>query len=284
MELALGTVQFGIGYGIAGRSDPVSEADTRQILAFAHERGIRRLDTAPAYGDIEQRLLACVEGRDFEIVSKVAAIPAGLDTDAACAFVRASIAQSLSRLGERLRGVIFHNEADVAGERAAAIWRVAAAVARDAGIAIGVSRYGLDDLAFDADAPRVEMMQVAGNAFDQRIAAWQAPAPQPEVSLRSAFLQGVLLMNAEAAERKLPAAVPAVRRWIDWCRAHDLPQLRAALSIVKGFDPVRYCLIGVDTLDQLKEIGSQWDEAVPMSAPEVACADPAVIDPRQWGR
>ena len=40
MQLALGTVQFGIAYGIAGRGEAVPEAEVRAILEDAAARGV----------------------------------------------------------------------------------------------------------------------------------------------------------------------------------------------------------------------------------------------------
>ena len=46
-KLVLGTVQFGMDYGIANRSGQVSKEESDAILRLAWERGIRRFDTAP---------------------------------------------------------------------------------------------------------------------------------------------------------------------------------------------------------------------------------------------
>lgn len=54
MQLALGTVQFGLRYGVAGRDTAVPVDEARAILARAASLGIRWLDTAAAYGDIAQ--------------------------------------------------------------------------------------------------------------------------------------------------------------------------------------------------------------------------------------
>ena len=66
MKLSLGTVQFGLAYGIAGRDTPVEPAIVRNILELAQSAGITTLDTAAAYGDIEERL-----ERDTEIDAAV---------------------------------------------------------------------------------------------------------------------------------------------------------------------------------------------------------------------
>jgi len=63
MELALGTVQFGLVYGLSGGKQLLPDRDIRAILELAFEQGVVILDTAPVYGDIESRL--AFEARRF---------------------------------------------------------------------------------------------------------------------------------------------------------------------------------------------------------------------------
>ena len=77
-RLALGTVQFGLAYGLAGNAAPMSDADAREVLVAASAAGIDRLDTAAAYGDIEQRLGRLVGDLPFGVVSEFPALPAGM--------------------------------------------------------------------------------------------------------------------------------------------------------------------------------------------------------------
>ncbi|NMC45140.1 MAG: hypothetical protein GYA46_14565, partial [candidate division Zixibacteria bacterium] len=80
-RLGLGAVQFGLDYGIANRRGKTVLEEVRDILACAAERGIRTVDTAPAYGDSEE-VLGCVLPRDhrFQIVTKTPAFDTGMIT------------------------------------------------------------------------------------------------------------------------------------------------------------------------------------------------------------
>ena len=49
MKLALGTVQFGLNYGISNTVGKVSDHELQQILRVAADAGIALLDTAQAY-------------------------------------------------------------------------------------------------------------------------------------------------------------------------------------------------------------------------------------------
>lgn len=276
-KLALGTVQFGLAYGISGAAQPVPESEIARIFAVAREAGITRLDTAPAYGDIEERLGALAQGQGFEIVSKVAALPAGIQDSDLVEKVRASIETSRERLGDMLAGIIFHNAEDARHEAA---WTAAEDATARADIPLGASHYDPAELHDFARRPAYRMAQVPGNAFDQRIA--QVRASQVEVTMRSAFLQGLLLMPQGNAAQRLPAATDALEQWHRWCGEHDLPPLVAALSIVKGFDQVDFCVVGVDSAAQLAEIAAAWSDASPMQAPELAVTRPDITDPREW--
>lgn len=284
VQLALGTVQFGIAYGIAGRGEMVPEAEARAILERAADHGIRRLDTAAAYGDIEQRLGQLIGDLPFEVVSKVPALPKGLDEKTAREFVAASIQRSRERLGERLCGILFHDTGDLMAANGQAIWQCAAAIAGQINVRIGVSAY--DPAAVDRlrSSYPLEMAQVPGNVLDQRLTRSEVALGDVEITMRSVFLQGLLLMAPEAAERKLPAAAHALERWHAWHRANALSPLVAALGAAKRMPGVKYCVVGVDSVGHLDEIAKAWAEARPIDASELATADLRVIDPRCWGQ
>ncbi len=284
IQLALGTVQFGLAYGIAGRGEPVPEVEVRSILEDAAARGVRTLDTAAAYGDIEARLARLVEGLPFRYVSKIAAIPDDLDPDAAAGFALQSAQLSRARLGDAMRGLMFHRAQDLEGERGQAIWARVAEWCDRQGVGLGASCYTPDDAARLVALRGVALAQLPGNAFDQRIAGTDAclALRGVEVHLRSVFLQGLLLMPPERACTRLPAAREPVQRWHRWAGERGLSPLEAALSIVKSFRAVSTVVVGADNLRQWREIADAWSRAEAIEAPELAvdCAD--IIDPRHW--
>jgi len=53
-KIVLGTVQFGLDYGINNIHGQVSEDESFSILKFAWEHGIDTLDTAHSYGNSEK--------------------------------------------------------------------------------------------------------------------------------------------------------------------------------------------------------------------------------------
>ena len=69
-KLALGTVQFGLDYGISNHNGKVNFAEAKAILSACKEFGIRTLDTAIDYGDSEQ-VLGIIGISNFSITTKL---------------------------------------------------------------------------------------------------------------------------------------------------------------------------------------------------------------------
>ena len=68
-KIALGTVQFGINYGISSTNGKVKSKEVENILNYAYSKNIDLLDTAPAYGDSE-KILGKATVQRFKIVTK----------------------------------------------------------------------------------------------------------------------------------------------------------------------------------------------------------------------
>lgn len=275
-KLALGTVQFGLAYGVAGRTAAVPEHEVRDILARAWAAGVTRLDTAPGYGDIEERLGALCGNTPFEIVTKIPALPHGLCEADARYFVTMSIEKSRERLGDRICGLLFHRADDLVETHGAAIWDAAQA----SGFPLGPSCYDAQTLAGLCERLPVKMAQVPGNALDQGVA--RPMRSDVEISLRSAFLQGLLLMPQCEAASRVPAAAGALARWHAHVERSGQSPLSAALSIVKGFGTVDYCVVGVDNADHFDAIADAWRDATAARQDDLASSDRTAVDPRLW--
>ena len=279
MELALGTVQFGMAYGIAGSGAAAPAEEAAAILACAFEAGVRWLDTAAAYGDAEARLRSLMGRHAFKVVTKLRPAPADRHGDALAQWAQEELQRSRECLGDALHVLMFHRPEDLLSPDGPLLWEAAARFARDAHCALGASCYEpalVEKLRLHYP---IELAQLPGNALDQRLAQAQPPVA---IHLRSAFLQGLLLMPPEQGARRLPAAAAALERWHAWCRERGLAPLVAALGIAKGLPAVTHCVVGAETLAQFEAIARAWQDAPVLHAPGLAVDDLAVIDPRHW--
>jgi aryl-alcohol dehydrogenase-like predicted oxidoreductase len=279
MELALGTVQFGLRYGIAGAPGPVPPDVVSAIVNRAVEYGIRVLDTAAAYGDIEERLAGLIEGLPVTVVSKLPPRPVSLVGAALEDWTAEHALRAVQRLGPSLKALLFHRGDDLLDDSSEYAWAGACGVAQQYGIALGVSAYDPETLLAVRQRYPLEIAQLPGNAFDRSML--RIPQSCCTLHLRSAFLQGLLLMPEGIGARRLPFAAGMLARWHAWCREHGLPPLVAALGCAKSL-PATHCVVGVENLSQLEEIAVAWQEAPVINAPELAVAEAGVIDPRTW--
>ena len=117
-KLILGTVQFGLNYGIANSEGKPDLSKVRSILRRAVDHGIRVLDTAAAYGDSET-VIGTLLGEDpalkrhFQVVSKIPPLPKDASPEQLRSFIGNSVDTSLRRLGlDSLYGILFHREED----------------------------------------------------------------------------------------------------------------------------------------------------------------------------
>lgn len=285
MKLALGTAQFGLAYGIANTEGQVSADAATRILSCARKAGMDTIDTAIAYGESEQRLGEAGVG-GWRIVSKLPAIPDG------CAdipgWVASNVAASLERLKvHSLRGLLLHRPVQLLEADGPHLYQALLEL-QDAGKIekIGISIYEPSEL--DALCPRYafDLVQAPFNVFDRRLvtSGWlhRLHADGVEVHVRSAFLQGLLLMPTS----KLPVGFERWESlwaaWWRWIADADLNPLRAALGHVLSYPEIDRFVVGVDSLEHLKEIlGSA--QGLQQRAPDtLSSIDSDLLNPARW--
>lgn len=291
-SLVLGSVQFGLPYGIANSTGSPSDDELRRILALAENSGITHLDTAAGYGDSEERIGAALTANSpLRIVTK---LPPDI---AAAAAVRESVARSMQRLKrKRLDAVLLHRfEHFSAGS--GAIWRgLAEEQAAGRVERIGASIYQPDQLRALLREPSIGLIQLPFNILDRRWLAADlqaAIASRPDVILhgRSALLQGLLTIDdparwpcdAAMAKQCIGALADLAIRLgrhgvIDLCFAYARAQTWLA-GIVVGAETAAQMAENIElfrtpelTLAQLAEVAAR----IPAEIPE------SLLDPSRW--
>jgi aryl-alcohol dehydrogenase-like predicted oxidoreductase len=282
-RLGLGTAQLGGAYGLAGRGAAVPPAEVRAILQGARGHGIGLLDTAPAYGTAEQVLGSLQPlAAAFAIVTKT---PAG----GGAAGVRPGLRASLARLcAPRVAALLVHDRRELLADSGDALFAELAAL-RDEGLCerIGVSVYHPEEaLALTARYP-LQVVQLPLNVFDQRAHASGAGAELAargvEVHARSAFLQGLLLLEPAAVPAALAAARRPLQAFRERARSLGLTPVAAALGFAAAVPGVAVVVCGVDSLAQLEQLAAARDGTVrPADFADLAVHDLGLVDPSRW--
>lgn len=167
-RLALGTVQFGLSYGVANQSGLVAHEEVCRIIAAAADAGMRTLDTAIAYGTSESVLGNCgVTG--WEIVTKLPAIPESCDDVQSWSLKQ--IDESLTRLKvDSVHGVLLHRPDQLFGVHGSALLRALQLMqTRGYTKKIGVSIYAPSELNDLIDLGVFELVQAPLNILDRRL-------------------------------------------------------------------------------------------------------------------
>lgn len=260
MKLGLGTVQFGTDYGISNAGGRVSAQEVAGILAYADSVGIDVLDTAAAYGDSETVLgRALWHDHRFRLITKIPAVDSALNSRQQREALRNSFRSSLDRLRlTSLYGVLLHRAADAGGASGASLAEALQELKQE-GFArkVGISAYGADELETVLANFIPDMVQLPANAIDQRLlrSGWLArlDAMGVEIHLRSAFLQGLLLMPSD----RRPCAFASYKEELGcfdrFCANHGLTPLEAALGYVRQL-PGGVVIVGVTSRAELEEI------------------------------
>ncbi|WP_199609256.1 aldo/keto reductase [Flocculibacter collagenilyticus] len=273
MQLGLGTVQFGLDYGVSNTEGKVSEEQILHLLQYAANNGIDVLDTAIAYGDSEQRLGQVLQSTNhstsnFKVVTKIPPV-----TSASPDFVE-QIRASLDRLQQdHLHAVMLHDAnalmpihnltSPPSSARLAIYHQLLELKQQGLCNKIGVSLYNPEQLHYLLDHFKIDIIQVPLNVFDQRFldnnllsAAHRAGI---EIHTRSAFLQGLLLMTNESAPNSSRPNYFApyntiLDTYFSQLKAHNITPLEAAIGFLQQQEYIDVTIVGCCNHTQLEEI------------------------------
>ena len=295
MRLCLGTVQFGMDYGVQGGSRP-SVQDAVAMLDFAVHNGIDAIDTASAYGTAEEVIGEFLSRRTvkraaIQIISKFGTgIFKGADVAEYPQLLSDAAKSSLKRLRTDYLDAYICHVPTAAGD--AAVVEAMAAL-KESGLVrhVGFSVYETPEAMACLDADEVDFVQAPFSVFDQRMkssgALAKAAAKGVDVHTRSAFVQGLMLMPPESIPSHLAATKPYVAELESLCREHGITRRMLAIAYVKAQPEISHLVFGVDNMVQLKEIINDFNQTIPSDvvadiAARFASVPVDIFMPNKW--
>lgn len=281
--LALGTVQWGMVYGIANRTGQPAVDAVREMLGIARSVGVRHLDTARAYGESERVIGEATDSDGFwSILTKLT--PDADTPERAVASLDAS-RQALRR--DKLGAVLLHRWAT-----RAAVWDVLRRE-RDAGRVglLGASAGDPDEAWRMLADPDVQVIQVATSLFDQRLSRAgffeRARAAGKTVFVRSVFLQGAARLPPEDLPPHLTGLAEPSRTARRWAADRGVPAAVPLMTFAATL-PGAWVLLGCESPAQLASNLRDWEAARPLvgEVGPLAAAIPEltaeVLNPALW--
>lgn len=271
MNLCLGTVQFGMDYGVQDQGRP-SEILANEMLMFAFNKGIHCFDTASAYGNAEAVLGRFIrknkENLDgIQIVSKMPSNALENVSDKAWPdTVLCHAEYSIATLGiDRLYAYLFHNAGYIFEEKA--VEALLSVTSRGFAEKIGVSVYTPEEAMKALEYSEIKVIQIPYNVFDQRLDQCsffqKAKKKRVEIYARSTLLQGLIMMDPDKLPQRMHFASGYLKRFLDICSEYGIAPLKAAVGYVGASPGIDYMVFGSDNKTQLAEYISMQEESIP---------------------
>lgn len=283
-EIILGTVQFGLDYGINNKAGKPTEENVFEILNCAYANGIRTLDTAEGYGDAVELIgrFHQATGRFFSINTKFAG-----QGDRS---IEELVNESVDRLGVQcIDTCFFHGFGEYSTNRQA-MDALVDLKNRKRILQVGVSVYGDDEFEAAMNDEQVDVIQFPFNLLDnyaRRGKLMSAAKHKGKVlQARSVFLQGLFFKEVEEMPTQLKPLVPLVRQLGGIAASHALSMEDLCMQYAVSYDEIDAVLIGVDDVQQLQRNlaaarhtgkGSLLDEIN-----SIRVADPSLLFPYNW--
>jgi aryl-alcohol dehydrogenase-like predicted oxidoreductase len=286
-KLSIGTVQFGLDYGVANDSGKVAYDEVQKILEEAQINQIDTIDTAAAYGDSEE-VLGKSGVNKFHIITKLPEIP--VDVKNITEYIEESFFSSLRRLKvEHVYGYLLHRPSQLLTNSGSEIYQAISNLKAQGYIKkIGASIYQPEELDEIVKEYELELVQVPFNIFDRRLieTGWlsQLQKKGVEIHIRSIFLQGLLLMNQKQRPEKFNRWNKLWAKWDDWLENNNLTPLEASIRYVLSLSEISKVVIGVDSNSQLKEIIAAANGELPEIPNDLYTNDVNLLNPSNWGR
>jgi aryl-alcohol dehydrogenase-like predicted oxidoreductase len=243
-KISLGTVQFGLEYGINNTRGQTKKDEVSKILKRCKEVGIMHLDTAAVYGCAENVLGAVIQSEglsdSFHITTKYKGD--GMNS------LALSTRESLQRLRvEKLHCQMFHSYQDFKNTEKF--------IKPDNVDNIGVSIYKNEELLNTLENSNVRVVQCPFNLLDNDSMRGEtlkmAKEKGIEVQVRSAFLQGLFFMDRDS----LPLSLIELKSYLEEldriCLENEISMSHLALGYCLSKDYIDKVIIGVDSLQQL---------------------------------
>ena len=261
-DLCLGTAQLGMHYGINNKVGKLQKSEVFKILDTAISAGIQMIDTASIYGEAEELLGNYLvehkkDCKNVKIITKQCNSIEGKSFAQVDKEIRCELEESLRRLKrDAVDGYLLHlyREVDNANTLTALQKLKEEGIVKN----IGVSVYDVDEVEIALQSGDIDYLQMPCSIFDQRGlnsgVFEKAQKAGVTVFTRSAFLQGLLMMDVNDVPNHLQGIVPYLQTFEKLLEEYELDRKHAIIKFILEKECIDYMVFGVETEEQLRDI------------------------------
>ena len=264
-RFGIGTVQFGVDYGISNKTGQVPYPDVLRIFETALEHGVNFIDTSRVYGTSEENIGKALNETDavddFILCTKldISANYYEKSDGEVLGEVKDSLYKSLEFLGLEILPVYLLHRPEHRTFRDGLIWsflKEEVSKGTIGHLGVSIARGPSEAIACFED-PAVEAIQIPYNVWDARWdkAGILAYASENEIAVfnRSSYLQGLLLMPVEEVPDYVSGSVKYRKSLNRIAEEAGLDVKEMALRYVFSVGEIASTIIGIDSPTQFEE-------------------------------
>ncbi len=291
-RLGLGTVQFGLDYGISNAGGKTPQNEVRAILDECGKQGVTLLDTARGYGQSEEVLgKAGVSG--LSVVTKILPIKKATIEQEDRQAIKDGFETSLHLLGQtKIYGALVHWVDDIFVGGGAGIMEDLLMFKKSGKVSkIGLSVYEESQIQRALTLYEFDLIQIPANIFDQRLIKSgifkELKKRGVEIHVRSAFLQGIVFMKPQDLPAHLAGLKKSLDDFISICADLKISPTSGALAFLMAQSEIDRVICGVNTANQLTEL-CEMAANLPVLPKDcfdkIAVSAAHLINPSEWGK
>ena len=280
----LGTVQFGMDYGINNKEGRVGEGEVENILRIAAKTGIRTLDTAYFYGNAMERIGNFHRNSDF-----LFNVNTKFKIDPKCT-ISEQLTESITCLAiESVDTYFYHSFSDYVNNPGI-LNELGELKKKGYFKKIGVSIYNNEEMLQCINDDQVDVIQLPFNLLDNNNLRGDlikaAKKRGKEIQVRSVFLQGLFFMNIADLPSRLYSLEHYLTKIQKIASELNVSIAELALAYVKKEPLIDGIIIGVDSTSQLVNnflaTGFEMDEYYYNRVNEIIVKEKALLNPQNW--
>ena len=300
-KIVIGTALFGLNYGQAQSKLRIDDRVLEDLLDYCFAKGVNVLDTAPSYGDAEERIAHHINTKKhveypvLEIITKTPHFDSQATKTQLYKIFKTSVEKFKEKINTRVKLTLLCHQPDALMNSNRSDVYDALSALRQEGIVdkIGLSIYEAHQIEGIESNWSLDVLQLPLNVFDQRCensgGVHALRSKGTEIHARSIFLQGLLLQSTKDLNGyfKCGAKFNALTEFEKFVETHNISKLFACLNYALHAGCVDKVIIGVHDKEELKSIMDVIGHGKfqnPIDFKKFSENDVDLIDPRRWSR
>lgn len=278
-KVILGVTQFGLNYGILNQHNLNKKKKLKQILNFSKKKGINSIYSSKYYGNAN-KFLATENLNYFKLYIKFKSQD----------LLKKNFLEDFEKMKKKLKKnnliLMLDRFENLKKRERLKIYNILLDLKKDKKInKFGYSIYSFKNLKKICHEFKPNILQCPYNVIDRRLEEKKLlqflKINKIEVHVRSIFLQGLLILHYSKHPRKFLNWKKIFKKFDDQIQHYKISNLDWCLNFIEKNKYINKILLGVDNIDQLREICSFKNNGK-IKFPKMYVKDEKLINPSKW--